>query len=91
MQGREAYHTLAHTHTPSLSALGSRFQLSISLMRLHLLGVPVQFSYRAKHSKNLNTVAPGSGYPVVLLVCNRQETKTTEQVHRWGLQGREQI
>lgn len=39
--------------------------------------------YHAEHSKNLHTFAPGSGYPVVLLVCNQ----TRDQNHRTSAQG----
>lgn len=64
MQGREAFHTLSHTPSPSApgSPLPARpfTQATASVVR-----VPSQLSYRAKHSKNLNTFAPGSGYPVI--------------------------
>lgn len=78
--------SLLHTHTYQVyQPLGVNFQFWIYFMSLYLSYVFFHnFPNMLNMEKNLNTVAPGSGYPVVSCAI-KQETKTMEQVHRVGI------
>ena len=61
----------SHSHIPSPSALGVSFQICIIFFHSCLLYVFFyNFSITLDMVKISNTFTPGSGYPVVLLVCN---------------------
>ena len=69
----------SHSHIPSPSALGVSFQICIIFFHSCLLYVFFyNFSITLDMVKISNTFTPGSGYPVVLLVCN----ETRNQNHR---------
>lgn len=84
----------AHAHTcQSLSVLGSQLQLCISFMPVYLLYVFFQnFPITLNTVKNLNTFAPGYGYPVVITCVQlNKRPKPQNKCTGWGLQGRGQI
>ena len=84
LQGWEACHTLALTRPKSIS-LGESASNSASFPStlIFLYVFSHNFPVTLKSVKISNTFTPGSGYPVVLLVCD----KTRDQNYRMGAQG----
>lgn len=85
----------AHTHTcQSLSVLGSQFQLCMSFIPVYLLLYVFfqNFPITLNTVRNLNTFAPGYGYPVVITCVQlNKRPKPRNKCTGWGLRGRGQI
>ena len=82
MQGWEACHALTHPKSICLGESASNSALFSSTPILHVFFH--NFPITLNTVKISNTFTSGSGYPVVLLVCNETRPKTTGWVHREG-------